>query len=216
MLMERLKKIGRALTGDDQAVPPPAESETTPAVVDQSPKPETKAAKRTTARTSNPGVRKLRLNFHALSEEDLSAMTSETLHDGGGDYVAPPPRDPEVGEAMPDGTVYAGVSPDTGQAMFATPSDAPEPMKWNEALKYAKDLDAHGHQDWRVPTKDELNVLFNNRAAIGGFNVTGSNPAGWYWSASEHLRWNALDQRFSDGVRYNLTKARRSSVRCVR
>jgi hypothetical protein len=33
-----------------------------------------------------------------------------------------------------------------------------------------------------MPTKSELNVLFNNRAAIGGFDLSGSEPSGWYWS----------------------------------
>jgi len=121
-----------------------------------------------------------------------------------------------IGDKMPDGTVYAGVSPDTGKAMFATPEDAPLTMKWKAAMKYAKDLDAYGHQDWRVPTKDELNVLFNNRAAIGGFNVTGSNPAGWYWSSSTNDVWDAWAQRFSDGHQFFNYKDLHSSVRCVR
>jgi hypothetical protein len=67
-----------------------------------------------------------------------------------------------------------------------------------------------------VPTKDELNVLFNNRAAIGGFNVSGSPPGGWYWSASPDSDWVGWGQRFRDGCQYYLTRDRRSSVRCVR
>jgi hypothetical protein len=162
--------------------------------------------------------KKISLNFCSVSRQDLDGIASRTLQDGG--YAEPlsaSPREPEAGDRMPDGTVYAGVSPDTGKAMYAMPKDAPEPMEWAEAMKYAKDLDAHGHQDWRVPTKGELNVLFNNRAAIGGFNVTGSHPAGWYWSASEFYLWTAWDQRFSDGCQdYRLSKDLRSSVRCVR
>jgi hypothetical protein len=34
---------------------------------------------------------------------------------------------------MPDGTVYAGVSPDTGQPMYTTFDDAPSTMKWKKA-----------------------------------------------------------------------------------
>ncbi len=91
---------------------------------------------------------------------------------------------PAPGDKMPDGTVFAGMSPDTNKPMYATPADASLTMTFNEAKEYAARIDAHGHKDWHVPTKAELNVLFNNRAAIGGFNVSGSNPAGWYWSAS--------------------------------
>src|SRR5260370_26024806 len=100
--------------------------------------------------------------------------------------------------------------------MYAPPADAPLSYTFKEAQNYAKKLDAHRHQDWRVPTKAELNVLFNNRAAIGEFNVTGSHPAGWYWSASSYDRWDAWAQRFSDGHRYDGIKGLHSSVRCVR
>jgi hypothetical protein len=74
---------------------------------------------------------------------------------------------------MPDGTVYAGISPHTSKAMYATPADAPLTMAFTDAKEYAAKLDAHGHKDWHVPTKAALNVLFNNRAAIGGFDVSG-------------------------------------------
>jgi len=120
------------------------------------------------------------------------------------------------GDKIPDGTVYAGISPDTGKAMFALPADASLTMTFNEAQKYAATLDTHGHRDWRVPTKAELNVLFNNRAAIGGFNISGSVPAGWYWSVSQINRWSAWDQRFEDGVQDSYAKDDHCSLRCVR
>src|SRR4051812_3140058 len=81
---------------------------------------------------------------------------------------AAPKTELRIGDKMPDGTVYAGVSPETVRAMYTTPEDAPLTMKWKVAMEYAAKLDAHGHQDWHVPTKSELNVLFQNRAAIGG------------------------------------------------
>ena len=108
--------------------------------------------------------------------------------------------------------------------MYTTPADALV-RRWlrpprliytcNQAQKYAETLDAHGHKDWRVPTKSELNVLFRNRAAIGGFNETGSRDVGWYQSSSERhfLAWG---QRFSDGGREGDFKIFASSLRCVR
>jgi hypothetical protein len=133
-----------------------------------------------------------------------------------GYVIAGSPSELSIGAVMKDGTIYAGISPDTNKPMYATPADAPLTMKFNEAQKYAAKLDAHHHRDWRVPTKAELNVLFNNRAAIGGFNLTGSDPAGWYWSASSDSRWGAWDQRFSDGYQRDNGKGVYSSVRCVR
>jgi len=124
-----------------------------------------------------------------------------------------------IGNTMPDGTVYAGISPDTNKPMYATSADAPLTYTFNQAQKYAEKLDVHGHKDWRAPTKGELNVLFQNRAAIGGFNETGSRPGGWYWSSSQDYNFYQWAQRFSDGFRdfyCKLNLFSDSSLRCVR
>jgi hypothetical protein len=125
----------------------------------------------------------------------------------------------EVGDQMQDGSIFAGISPDTGKQLFAMLVDAPLTRTFNGAAQYAKDLNARetlGHDDWRVPTKAELNVLFNNRAAIGNFDISGSSPSGWYWSGTPFSDFNAYCQRFSDGKQYNVNRINDSSVRCVR
>jgi hypothetical protein len=152
--------------------------------------------------------KKIRLN-KTLSKEAISAMASDTLHAGG--WV-----EPKIGDKMPDGTVFAGISPETNKPMYVTPKDASLTMMFNDAQDYVAKVDAHGHRDWRLPTPAELNVLFNNRAAIGGFEVTGSNPSGWYWSSSQNNNWHAWGLRFSDGLQNNDHKHNLSSVRPVR
>ena len=125
---------------------------------------------------------------------------------------------PEIGDKMPDGTIYAGISPDTHKPMYATPADAPGTYTFNEAAKYASRLDAHGRHDFHVPSKGELNVLWENRnkgKLAGTFNVTGSNPAGWYWSSSPG-DVNGWAQRFSDGYQDYNFRHYDSSLRCVR
>jgi len=155
----------------------------------------------------------------AYTKSDVDAYTNGAVH------VHPAVNDdakakaaPQVGDnKMPDGSVYAGISPDTGKAMYATPMDAPLTMKWKAAMEYAAKLDAHGHHDWRVPTRGELNVLYQNRAAIGGFEVSGSHPAGWYWSSSQDIyHGDAWAQRFSDESQCGSGKYGVSSLRCVR
>jgi hypothetical protein len=146
-------------------------------------------------------------------------------------------EDVKVGDKMPDGTIYAGTSPDTQQPMFATPADAPGTYTFNGAARYATNLDAHGHQDWRPPTKAELNVLFNNRAAIGGFDlgryigtdwywnagpaIPGYEPSPYssaakYWSSSSSSPLEASFQSFGDGYRSDFGKNIDFHVRCVR
>ncbi len=161
----------------------------------------------------------IRVELHADASVDV--YTKEPVHAHralkNDDRLLPTGKiESKPGERMEDGTVYAGISPDTNRPMYATAGDAPLTMTFSEAQKYAEKLDAHGYQDWRLPTTAELNVLFNNRAAIGGFDRSGSEPAGWYWSTSPFHEWDAWGQRFSDGNQDNYGKGYRSSVRCVR
>ena len=110
---------------------------------------------------------------------------------------------------MADGTIFAGISPDTKTPMYTTPADAPLTYTFNRARQYAANLDAHSRHDWRVPTINELKVLFNNRAAIGGFDEVGTYPAGRYWSSSQNRLSNmwaqafiGWAQRFGDGDQF--------------
>jgi Protein of unknown function (DUF1566) len=121
------------------------------------------------------------------------------------------------GDRMPDGTVYAGLSL-SGVPMYTTPQDAGVPSL-KEALRYAQTLDAHGHKDWRIPNRYDLDVLFQNRAAIGGFNETGSYPNGSYWScwsSQPNINNSDLIQYFSDGHHAVNDASNCSSLRCVR
>jgi hypothetical protein len=123
-----------------------------------------------------------------------------------------------AGVRMPDGTIYAGISPDTGGPLYTTPADAPGTYTWAKAIKYCKNLTASGHHDWRVPTLGELAVQFANRADIGAFNETGKmkNASGYYWSSLQVGDDAAWGQLFSDGFHDDFYKSRNSSVRCVR
>jgi len=115
-----------------------------------------------------------------------------------------------IGERMPDGTVFAGISPDTGEAMYTTPADAPLTYTFSQAWQYASRLDAHGHHDWRPPRPGELNELFRNRAAIGGFDESGS-----YWGR-EQTFFMAAAQDFGNGDSGCHFDWDHSSLRCVR
>jgi len=67
--------------------------------------------------------------------------------------------------------------------------------------------------EWYLPAKDELNVLYTNHIAIGGFDISGA----YYWSSSEGGSTNAWMQRFSDGYQiYFTVKADARPVRCAR
>ena len=113
----------------------------------------------------------------------------------------------------------AEASCNTGEAntsLLVGLGTSPSPAPY-VAARHCDNLTAHGHSDWYLPARYELAVLRTNRTAIGGFNLTGSNPAGWYWSSSERINSHSWLQRFSDGTQslFNL-KFVDLSVRCVR
>lgn len=96
--------------------------------------------------------------------------------------------EPQVGTLMPDGTVYAGVSPDTGKPMYAAAWDVT--LDNGVAVHDAQDgnIDLHGHTDWRVPTKGELDAIFDIRevgALKGTFNQAAGSDGSRYWSSLE-------------------------------
>jgi hypothetical protein len=123
---------------------------------------------------------------------------------------------PGIGDAVSDGSIYGGVSPDTGRPMYTMPKDSGLCGVWRRAMDYAAGLDAHGHKDWRAPTTAELKVLFTNRAAIGNFDETGSYPGGWYWSSTQRYGYGAWAQRFSGGGQGGHHEIGAASLRCVR
>jgi uncharacterized repeat protein (TIGR02543 family) len=68
------------------------------------------------------------------------------------------------------------------------------------------------YSDWYLPSKDELQKLYWNRVAIGGFSTSG-----YYWTSSEGgtalFSWR---QSFNTGTVYNNTKSLSSRVRAIR
>ncbi|MEI6452842.1 MAG: hypothetical protein WCP98_23220, partial [Actinomycetes bacterium] len=73
------------------------------------------------------------------------------------------------------------------------------------------------YSDWYLPSQDELNKLYINRVAIGGF--AGADP--YYWSSSE-MRYgsdgatNAWGQSFINGLQFNDLKSHTIRIRAVR
>lgn len=71
------------------------------------------------------------------------------------------------------------------------------------------------YSDWYLPSKNELNLLYQQRAAIGGFNVTG----GIYWSSTESSsapETSAWEQEFKFGSQLEDDKDVPDQVRCIR
>jgi hypothetical protein len=77
-------------------------------------------------------------------------------------------------------TGATGATGDSGAGVFY----------WKDAKKACADLG----DGWRLPTKDELNILYENRYKIGGFGSSGG-----YWSSTAVGNDDAWLQDFSTG-----------------
>jgi len=87
--------------------------------------------------------------------------------------------------------------------------DFPKTMKWNDAkIACAKLL---GGGVWRLPTKDELNLMYQYKDEIGGFSSNNT-----YWSSSETDNGGRWTQSFDYGWQSSGFIFGTASVRAVR
>jgi TolB-like protein len=85
---------------------------------------------------------------------------------------------------------------------------------WSRALTTARNYKGGGYSDWHLPTKDELNLIYQNLRAKNIGNLGDS----WHWSssASNGNSNEAWQQDFSDGGQIRYDKTDTISVRAVR
>jgi hypothetical protein len=80
------------------------------------------------------------------------------------------------------------------------------------ASKLADDLEYNGYSDWFLPSKDELDLMYQNlhQQGLGGF------AAGGYWSSSEDDSGSGWAQGFSPGGQLDYGKLSALRVRAAR
>jgi hypothetical protein len=80
------------------------------------------------------------------------------------------------------------------------------------AAKFCDDLVLNGFDDWFLPSRDELGLMYTNLKRNGFGNFTNSS----YWSSSECDYLNAYTQYFSSGRQSCNNKFHSYSIRAVR
>ena len=91
---------------------------------------------------------------------------------------------------------------------------------WKGALVFCSELRLAGHDDWRLPTINELqnivDISQHKPAMKKGFENVGAS--GYYWSSSAHVSNEefAWIMNFKRGYEYNNYKTYERYVRCVR
>ena len=87
------------------------------------------------------------------------------------------------------------------------------------ASEICKDLTLDGYSDWYLPSKEELNLMYENKSTIGATAIAngGSGFAiDYYWSSTERTNMTALRKYFGNGYQANHGKNTTSYVRAIR
>jgi len=134
----------------------------------------------------------------ALADQGTS---SGTQWDNGDSKLTGTTGDGVGAGAMNTTIIAATQMDDTPNGKFAAKLCADYSLKAADGVTYG---------DWYLPSKAELNLLFKQKAVVGGFaNTT-------YWSSTETSSNNAWSQYFLNGQQGNNPKLKPFRVRAVR
>ena len=120
-----------------------------------------------------------------------------------------PPFSGAIGDTYQGGIVFW--LDGNGGGLIAAPSDQSCCSNWNTAVSLCNNLILGGYSDWFLPSKDELNLMYQN---IGQGNVVFVNSP--YWSSTETSASTAWAKNLSTGLCPNNHKCIQDYVRAVR
>ncbi|MEI8102393.1 MAG: DUF1566 domain-containing protein [Chlorobium sp.] len=116
-----------------------------------------------------------------------------------------------VGEKYGGGVVF--YVDGTGEhGLIAAPIDYSTEMDWQTAIDQCKELEFEGFHDWFLPNKEQLNLLYLNKAVVGSFSESNH----YYWSSSAFDDENGWFQYFANGQQMYYSKYYYSRVRAIR
>ena len=150
-------------------------------------------------------------NTHGSANQVLSTTGSGTLTWTGGTHT--------IGESYGGGKVFY-VTTDGLHGLIAETQDQSSSCSWYDAQDIISTSSNHStagklFTDWRLPTKNELNLLYSQKSLVGSFSTNG------YWSSSEDGRTSqgyeiGWLQVFNNGTQTSSYKNLTYYVRAIR
>lgn len=133
---------------------------------------------------------------------DTNLYVTDVNQSTGIQWKNPPAPTPAVDDINPDSNT-------DGQANHDNRSGT---LSHFPAFELCENLTRHSYSDWYLPAKNELNVLYTNRTAIGGFT------SDLYWSSTEvdSVPGDSWSQFFFNGSYADNLKTTSLDVRCTR
>ena len=132
---------------------------------------------------------------------------------GKGEATSGKSTSPPIPKELPSGAYF---DPETG-LMWATADNGSE-IGWNEAKEYARHLSLGGHTDWRLPTIEELQDLYD-AVREGAYRIRNpfSLTGPLIWSSTKQAPGSGRFLSFENGVRlHNIHGTGRNRCLCVR
>ena len=127
---------------------------------------------------------------------------------GGTQNMGTPVDSLQIGDDYAGGIVF--YLDGNGGGKVCSKSHTESAGEWDEAINFGVNLVDGGFNDWYLPTKDELLLVFNQIGDVGNFQDS------YYWSSSEYSNNNAWTVYFGDGTTHNLNKYDSRLVRIIR
>ena len=157
------------------------------------------------------------LNNADGSETKVIAGTNITITGSGtiaSPYVINATTTHTLGESYGGGIIFY-VTPDGQHGLIAETQDQSTGCNWYEAqntISNSANQSTAGknYTDWRLPTKNELNLLCDQKTFVGGFADYG------YWSSTEYGGGDVWIQVFPNGGQNHYNKYGLFYVRAVR
>jgi len=107
-------------------------------------------------------------------------------------------------------TVTNAVRDGIGAGKFNTERIIANQVAGAYAAQICANYQGGNYGDWYLPSKYELNLLYLQKAAVGGFG------SAYYWSSTEDGNANAWEQAFGSGFQNDYGKYYTFSVRAIR
>ena len=124
------------------------------------------------------------------------------------------PKTHYIGESYGGGIVFH-ITDNGLHGLIAETEDQCRECDWGDAKRIISISSNHSKDgqkftDWRLPTKNELNLLFLKKGLVGGF------ASNFYWSSMEFDNDDAWTQLFASGDQGIYNKANTVYVRAIR